>query len=278
MTRSYFPRRALVALVAAAVACSYEGTGPYQQPSGDPPAAPPPAPPAPTPRDGLWTSSGSDPALLRVAPGQLADSSGTIVAGTTVTTASASLFTLNSIAFDDAGTMWVASQNDSLLLGFASGRLETTKVAIATHVIAPANGSLEAPTGLAFDRQKRLWVANSTNGTLVRYEPVQLDAGGRQVPRVTLTGIGRPTALAFDATGALWVSDLESNRIVRYGPTKLAASGAPAPDVSINSVASSLEVPTGIAFDAEGRLWVANSGVRNIVAFTPAQLATGGAV
>ena len=36
---------------------------------------------------------------------------------TTVTTASASLLALNSIAFDDAGTMWVASQHDSLLLG-----------------------------------------------------------------------------------------------------------------------------------------------------------------
>ena len=266
-------------LAAVAVACSYDGTGPYQQPSSDPPTTPPVVtPPASTLRDGLWTSSGSDPALLRVSPGQLADSSGTIVAGTTVTTASASLFTLNSIAFDDAGTMWVASQNDSLLLGFAAGRLETTKVAIATKVITPANGSLAAPTGLAFDRQKRLGVANSTKGTLVRYEPVQINAGGPQVPAVTLTGIGHPTSLAFDASGALWVSDLESNRIVKYGPTKLAASGAPAPDVTIGAVAGSLDAPTGLAFDADGRLWVANSARRTLAAFTPAQLATGGAV
>jgi sugar lactone lactonase YvrE len=113
----------------------------------------------------------------------------------------------------------------------------------------------------------------------VRYEPVQRDAGGPQVPAVTLTGIGHPTALAFDASGALWVSDLESNRIImKYGPTKLAASGAPAPDVTINALANSLETPTGIVFDADGRLWVANSSWRTLVAFTPAQLATGGAV
>ena len=276
MTRSRVVRRTLVALAAVAVACGYDSTGPYQQPSGDPPAPPPP--PAPSLRDGLWTSSGSDPALLRVAPVQLADGSGTIAAGTTVTTASASLFTLNSIAFDDAGTMWVASQNDSLLLGFAAGRLETTKVAIATRVISPNDGSLAAPTGLAFDRQKRLWVANSTSGTLVRYEPVQLNSGGPQVPAATLTGIGHPTSLAFDASGALWVSDLQSNRILKYGPAKLAASGSPPPDVAIDAVAKSLDTPSGLAFDALGRLWVANSGARNFVAFTPAQLATGGAV
>lgn len=279
MTRSRVARQTFVALVAVALACGYDSTSPYPQPSADPPAPPPPPPlPDPSLRDGLWTSSGSDPALLRIEPLQLADANGTILAKTTVTTASASLFTLNSIAFDDAGTMWVASQNDSLLLGFAAGRLETTKVAIATRVISPADGSLAAPTGLAFDRQKRLWVANSATGSLVRYEPVQLASGGPQVPTVTLNAIGHATALAFDASGALWVSDHESNRILKYGSAKLATSGTPAPDVAIDAVGRSLDVPAGIAFDALGRLWVANSGARNLVAFSPAQLAVGGAV
>jgi sugar lactone lactonase YvrE len=274
MTRSSVVRRILLAVVAFTVACGYDGTSPYSQ---TPPPPPDGAPSSTTPRDGLWTASGSDPALLRFGATQLA-ASGTVAAGTTITTASASLMTLNAIAFDDAGTMWVASQNDSLLLGFAAGRLETTKVAIATHVIAPANGSLAAPTGLAFDRQKRLWVANSTAGTLVRYEPVQLSTGGRQVPSVTLTGIGRPTAVAFDASGALWVSDGNANRIARYGAAKLAASGAPAPDVVISGGASTLQAPAGLAFDTDGRLWVANGERRDVVAFGAAQLAAGGSI
>jgi sugar lactone lactonase YvrE len=272
-----FMSRALVALVALAAACSYDATGPYAPPPATPADPPPATPPASSLLDGLWTASGSDPALLRLGATQLA-ASGTVAAGTTVTTASASLFTLNSIAFDDAGTMWVASQNDSLLLGFAAGRLETTKVAIATHVLTPANRSLAAPTGIAFDRQHRLWVANSEAGTLVRYEPVQLSAGGPQVPTVTLTGIGRPTALAFDATGALWVSDNRANRIMKYGVGKLAASGAPAPDVTLGGGVTTLDTPAGLAFDADGRLWVANSAARTLVAFTPPQLATGGAI
>jgi sugar lactone lactonase YvrE len=281
MIPSLVLRGALVALVAIAAACGYDRAASYEQPAvpptAPPPVPPPDPPPAPSLVDGLWTSSGSDPALLRLGATQLA-ASGTIAAGTTVTTGSASLFTLNSIAFDDAGTMWVASHNDSLLLGFAAGRLETTKVAIATHVISAVDRSLAAPTGLAFDRQFRLWVANYEAGSLVRYEPAQLSAGGPRVPRVMLTGIGHPTTLAFDAAGALWVSDNQTNRIAKYGPAKLAASGIPAPDVIIDSVPGSLNIPAGLAFDADGRLWVANTGGRTLLAFTPAQLAAGGAV
>ena len=268
-------RHALVAVAAIATACAYDGTGSYQQPP--PTAPPPPPPPAASLVDGLWTSSGSDPALLRLGATQLG-ASGTIAAGTTVTTASASLVALNSIAFDDAGTMWIASQHDSLLLGFAAGRLETTKVAIATHVLSNTNRSLAGPTGLAFDRQFRLWVANYESGTIVSYEPAQLSAGGPQVPRVTLTGVAHPTTLAFDAAGALWVSDNQANRLAKFGPAKLAASGAPAPDVIIDSLPGSLNIPAGLAFDADGRLWVANTGGRTILAFTPAQLAVGGAL
>lgn len=279
MNRSFARRRILVALVAAATGCGgYGGTTPHQPPPTDHPTVRPAASAASTVADELWTSSGSDPALLKLGAAQLA-ASGTVAAGTTVTTSSASLLTLNTIAFDDAGTMWVASHNDSLLLGFAADdRLPATKGTIPTHVVTPVNRSLAAPTGLAFDRQHRLWVANYEAGTIVRYEPAQLSAGGPQVPRVTLREVGHPTALAFDSAGALWVSDNDAHRITKYGPGRLAASGAPTADVTIDSVAGSLNIPAGIAFDSGGRLWVANTRGRTIVAFAPDQLATGGAV
>lgn len=282
MIRLSIARGTLVVLTALAAACGYDATTPYRQPPAEaPPDAPPVGPtdssPDPAPLlDGLWTSSGSDPALLRLGATQLAGS-GTVTAGTTVTTASASLVTLNSIAFDDAGTMWVASQNDSLVLGFASKRLDTTRLAIATRVISSVDGSLAAPTGLAFDRQHRLWVANSESGTIVRYEPVQLAGGGALRPTVTLAGLGHPTTLAFDSDGALWCSDSRANRIAKFDASRLATSGAPAPDVVIESVGNSLRTPAGIAFDADGRLWVANSGSRTVVGYDSSQLAASGA-
>ncbi|HEU4879313.1 MAG TPA: hypothetical protein VFT21_07670, partial [Gemmatimonadaceae bacterium] len=69
-------------------------------------------PPAPEVKPGLWTASGSPSAIQRLGPEQLL-TDGTPTPATTITTPSARLFTLNSIAFDADGTMWVASQDDS---------------------------------------------------------------------------------------------------------------------------------------------------------------------
>src|SRR4051794_41576545 len=101
---------AFVALVAMATACGYDGAGSYQPSTAPPP--PPPPPPATSLVDGLWTASGSDPALLRLGAPQLT-ASGTIAAGTTVTTASASLVALHSIAVHEAGPQWDAGPHDA---------------------------------------------------------------------------------------------------------------------------------------------------------------------
>ena len=52
-----------------------------------------------------------------------------------------------------------------------------------------------------------------------------------------------------------------------------------APQVVISTTGTSLVNPAGIAFDADGNLWVANASNQTVVAYTPAQLvATGSPV
>jgi sugar lactone lactonase YvrE len=261
LTRSPGPRLVLV-LLALAAACGYDsGTGVYN--------------PAPDLNEGLWTSAGVAPAILRLAPAQLL-TSGRATAATQVTTGSADLFTLNSIAFDDDGKMWITSEADSRLLGFAAGDLHVSGERAAGVVVTAANNSLQAPSGLAFDGQRRLWVANFVGGTLVRFDAAQLAASGAPVPSVVIGGLGHPTSLAFDAAGALWVSDAQASTLVKYSPAQLAASGSPAPVVVLSAANGSLADPLGIAFDAAGNLWVTNNGDETIAAFTAAQLAASG--
>src|SRR5215212_6263720 len=98
MTRTIIARSAIGSLVAVALACGYDSTAPgtYGTPPGgpgDPPADTTPA--AIASLDGLWTSSGSAPALLRIAPVELTGNRN-VVPSTTVTTSGASLATLNS--------------------------------------------------------------------------------------------------------------------------------------------------------------------------------------
>ncbi len=226
------------------------------------------------PASGLWTASGDPAAILRLAPGQLTASGGAIPA-TVITTPSAPRLAVAAIAFDQDGTLWVASRDDSLLLGFAPAALARPGERTASTVIRSAGRCLDNPTGLAFDAQHRLWAANNEAGTVVRFDRTQLTGDGVRTPAVCLAVPGTPTALAFDAAGSLWVSDHEFHTISRYAADQLEASGAPA-GVHVLTGANGLAFPAGMAFDAAGNLWIANSGGPDILAFTPAQLAGGG--
>src|SRR6266487_2760609 len=235
-----------------------------------------PIPPLPDPllQDGLWTVSGSPSAILRLAPTQLSDT-GARDPATTLTTPSALLHTLAGVAFDAAGNLWIASEDDSLLLAFAPAALAGSGRRAASTVITPTRGSLSGPIGLAFDPQQRLWVVNNQSATLVRFDTAQLAAGGAQAPAVVLSLPGSPVAIAFDAAGSLWVSDNQFHVIYKYTADELAASGSP-PPAFVLTAADSLVNPTGLAFDAAGNLWVVNNGRSSLVAFTPAQLAGSG--
>jgi sugar lactone lactonase YvrE len=232
--------------------------------------------PGPARQDGLWTVSGAPPTVIRLAPDQLG-TTGQVTPSTAVFTANAELTVSVGIAFDTSGELWISSLSDSVLVAFAPDALPGSGAAAARTVIRSNNGSLSAPTGIAFDPAHRLWVANSANGTLVRFDAAELAASGAPTPAVVLTGLGHPIGVAFDAGGALWVSDNTAQTVAEYLPAQLAASGAPVPTVVLSARNRSLVRPTGLAFDREGNLWVANSGSQAVASFTPAQLAASGA-
>jgi sugar lactone lactonase YvrE len=256
--RSTGLRTAAALLLAIAAACGGDSTTA---------SSPPPA----SPQDGLWTASGAPSAILRLDSMAVSDT-GVLDPVTTITTTSAWLYPRVAVAFDAAGNLWVASQNDSLLLAFAPGDLAGSGSRAAARVISSVGGSLSAPTGLAFDAGHRLWVVNAHSATVVRFDPAQLAAGGAQVPAVVLSLPGTPATIAFDAAGALWVGDPEFHTIAKFAPSQLEASGSPPPVFRLTA-ADSLQNPGGMAFDAAGNLWVANTGRHNLLAFSPAQLA-----
>ena len=237
------------------------------------PVTPPPNPSTP---EGLWTSSAAAPAVLGVTSSQLL-ASGERQPAKNIFTSSAALSTLNGVAFDTDGTLWVTSQIDSLLVAFSPAALAKGGSAVATTVIRSHAGSLSEPTALAFDAQHRLWVANAANGTIARFDHDQLTSSGSPVPSVVISNNGSPIGLAFDAAGFLWVSDIHKHRLEGYSPAQLAASGAPTPQVLIGISSSAFTTPAGLAFDSHGNLWVVNSANQTVVSFSAEQLAASGA-
>ncbi len=225
---------------------------------------------------GLWLSSTGARAVLQLSSSQLA-TDGTVIPASVRGAAGVEIHSLVGLAFDDAGRMWVASQGDSVLLAFSPASLAAKGTRVPATVLSATNRSLSAPVGLAFDGRHRLWAANFGNGTLVRFDSAQLASSGAPVPSAIIAGLHRPSALAFDAAGTLWVADMCVGTISAYGADQLERSGTPVPRVVIRRTKRSLAIPTGLAFDSEGNLWVANLGNGTVVSYGATQLASTGA-
>ncbi|MBI3890864.1 MAG: putative Ig domain-containing protein, partial [Candidatus Wallbacteria bacterium] len=87
----------------------------------------------------------------------------------------------------------------------------------------------------------------------------------------TTAALNEPQALAFDASGRLFIADSKNHRVrvvnlslgtietfAGTGSTGVSADGAPA-------ASSRLDTPTGLAFDAGGQLFIADSGNHRVV-------------
>jgi uncharacterized protein (TIGR03437 family) len=97
----------------------------------------------------------------------------------------------------------------------------------------------------------------------------------------TSSGSTSPTAafITFDASGNLWVADAGNNRVLRFNASVLGsqATSGPSADIALGQInfsansfspvagtnpllsMSAIQIPTGIAFDAAGRLFVSES-------------------
>ena len=151
----------------------------------------------------------------------------------------------------------------------------------------PTQSSLCYPTGLAIDPSGDLYVADSLNGRVVRFpapfasgktsgEQADLILGqsaftGLKNPTVSAAFMGLPYGLVFDAANGLLVCDRSYNRVLLFSKNNL-TSGASAvkvigqPDFSSSGNAV-LSAPYHIAEDSNARVYVADSGHRQVLIF-----------
>ncbi len=167
-----------------------------------------------------------------------------------------------------------------------------------------ATTALRFPTGLAVDSTGNLYVADNGNNRVVRYPKPFAQPAGYQFPdlilgQTTFAGTAANTGgvkgttlsllvggaaagragLALDSTGNLFVADLGNNRVLRFPPAVLkAGQNGPAADLAIgqadlvSAVAATVRTskiglsrPTGVAFDASGRLFITDALARVVV-------------
>ena len=178
-----------------------------------------------------------------------------------------------SMAFDPKGNLWVG-----ILYAQQVVELDASQLT-ATGTVAPkiTLSNVDTPNALAFDVKGNLWIGSGDN--VVEYTSSRLGASTSTPPDATIIAqtpqpvVGPLTnvlGLAFTADDKLWVD--YNGTIARIDNL---ASGTVTPDIQIKT--DVLGLPTGIALDEGGGMWMAYAQGK-LAKLTPTQLAASGAV
>lgn len=128
----------------------------------------------------------------------------------------------------------------------------------AISTVIGENAKLKSPLGLAIDAQDNIYVADTDNNRVLKFS-------NTGVMSVVSDQVKLPAALAVTPTGSVYIADTGNNRILSN------ASGAMSPLVLKDALgtpsttsASLLSSPQGIAVDASGNVFVADTN-NNVV-------------
>lgn len=138
---------------------------------------------------------------------------------------------------------------------------------IHTAPLASVAGNAVLPNAIAFAPDGHLWVVDTGNvKRLLRYTQASIVSGGSASPDVIVGPVGGGAGDIFDVAffGTFaYVSQSNfgaTNRIVKFAVSDLNLGN----NVSTN-LTPGLNVPAGLAFDVQGRLWIANNGNASLV-------------
>jgi hypothetical protein len=180
-----------------------------------------------------------------------------------------------SMAFDAKGNAWVGIVYSSKVVEFPAASLS------ATSTVAPAVeiSNVTSPSALAFDSKGNLWVG--TADSVVEYAAARLASSTSAAPDATISAmtpapvigpLGQPLGLAFTTEGDLWVNF--DGTLAKLTEDQL-STGSITPAIQIQ--ADVLALPSGIALDDSGGLWMAYSAGK-FCKFGTSQLGASGVV
>jgi len=230
------------------------------------------------------------------------------------TPTAASMSGPTSVAVDPTtGKVFVSDSGNNRVLRFSSANAMLSgsdaeaffgQVSSSSNGHATTQKELYGPVGIAVDKNGTLWVADSTNNRVLRFDnasakpAVAINADGvlgqpnfstNNAATPTQATMNSPRSVAVDANGTLWVADTDNNRVLRFDDAANAINGANAdgvlgqPGFTINfgnglTTQYTMYSPYGVAADAAGHLWVADSFNVRVLRFDHAASLSNGAL
>lgn len=174
------------------------------------------------------------------------------------------------VAIDDAGKIYIADTGNKRVRVYAlEGAEAVFQYDIGSGGSGP--GELDEPSGLAIHSDGRLFVADTWNRRIAVFD---LDGGHSDNFRVRgwyNNAFNRPYLALDETRDTLYITDPDSKRVLVYDTAgECKGSFGEAGDFS---AAGQFQEIGGIAVDADGNLYVSDSGAGKVLKFAPFQQA-----
>ncbi len=123
-------------------------------------------------------------------------------------------------------------------------------------------GQLSRPKGIAADAEGNLYIADSGNGRIQKFDPDGkfLIAFGHDGPAETQ--LKDPCGVAVDANGSIWVVDVGTHKLIKFNPDGIFAQAYDGPDTGFYG-------PRDVFAGPNNQLYIVDQGRGRIVVFDP---------
>ncbi len=199
-------------------------------------------------------------------------------AGDGASATSAELFNPNAVAVDGSGNLYIADTGNHIIRKVSGGTITLFAGIPDVPGFQGDNGlavgaALSSPSGIAVDAAGNVYISDTGNN-LIR----KVDKSSGNITAVfglkgTANTLNHPTGIAVDSSGAIYVADTNNYRVVKWADSKLttiagtgskgfSGDGGPA-------TKAMLQNPVGVAVDAAGNVYIADSTNSRIRKVTP---------
>jgi sugar lactone lactonase YvrE len=218
------------------------------------------------------------------------DANGNCYNGDNIVATGAELFRPGGVAVDGAGNLYIADVKNNRIRTVTpgAGGIITTVAGNGTpgynnDNIAATSAELNWPASVAVDGAGNLYIADTMNSRIRKVTPdgTITTVAGNGTPgydsdniAATSAELNQPSGVAVDGDGNLYIADMSNSRIRKVTPggiiTTVAGNGTP--DYSGDGGAATsaeLNLPTGVAVDSAGNLYIADMSNSRIRKVTP---------
>jgi uncharacterized protein (TIGR03437 family) len=226
----------------------------------------------------IYIADGVNDRIRVISSGTINTIAGDGTYGYTGDTAAATKAELNDptgMAFDSSGNLYIADATNNVIRMVTSGG--TISTFAGNHIAGfigdgglAVDAEISNPTAVAVDSFGNVFICDAGNNVIRKVSSANIFTvlGGA----ATELQLNQPDGIAFDSKGVMYVADTGNRRIVRLvnggGPTVFAGNGTlgSSGDGGL-AVDASLGDPMGVAVDAAGNVYIAdtfNSKIRKV--------------